>query len=269
MLMIAAQGPQSPIIPVIFGVMVIICLAKISGTLAEKLGQPAVLGELLTGVALGNFSLLGIDQLEFLKVDYSSRAVIDFHDPAHCAGITIDVLAGLGVILLLFCVGLKTSLADILKSGRSALTIALAGVLVPFSSAWIVSSVVLQGHWLLHIFIGAAMTATSIGITARVLEDSGYIESAEARLILSASVLDDVLGLLALAAVQALVIAEAREELVLTGLITVIIKATAFLAAALLFGHAASRQVVKAAGYLKGRGLLLISALFFWLCWRR
>src|SRR5262249_26785900 len=152
--------------------------AKLGGHVAVRLRQPAVLGELLVGIVLGNASLIGVDVFSPLKENAM-----------------IDTLGRLGVLVLLFEGGVESTVGEVLEVGFSAVTVAVAGVMVPFGLGWLV------GGWLLpdaggyvHAFLGATLCATSVGITARVLQDLGVARSAEARLIIGAAVIDDVLG---------------------------------------------------------------------------
>src|SRR6188474_311180 len=151
--------------------------AKVFGALAERVRQPAVLGELVAGIVLGP-SLLGLVPLS--------------------AGIYL--LAEIGVLLLLFEVGLETDLEELLAVGGPALAVALAGMLLPFAGGWAVTRALGYGG-LAAIFVGAALTATSIGITARVLAELGSLKTREGQVILGAAVADDVLGLIVLAIV--------------------------------------------------------------------
>ena len=152
--------------------------AKLFGELAERVGQPAVLGELLAGILLGP-SVLGLVPL--------SDAIF--------------VLAEIGVVLLLFEVGLETNLEDLVRVGAPALAVALAGMLLPFAGGYLVSRA-LGYETLTATFVGAALTATSIGITARVLSELKVLATREGQIILGAAVADDVLGLVILAVVS-------------------------------------------------------------------
>jgi Kef-type K+ transport system membrane component KefB len=152
--------------------------AKLFGELAERVGQPAVLGELIAGVLLGS-SVLGLVPL--------SDAVLE--------------LAEIGVVLLLFEVGLETDLAELMRVGAPALAVALAGMVLPFAGGYAVTLAL--GHSALTAtFVGAALTATSIGITARVLSELKVLATREGQIILGAAVVDDVLGLVILAIVS-------------------------------------------------------------------
>lgn len=172
-------------------IAVILIAAKLSG-LVEKIGQPSVLGELIIGVVLGNLVLLGIDVFEPIKQD----GIIAF-------------LSELGVVILLFQIGLESNIQKMGKVGMRAFAVAVLGVVVPF-----VLGTYLVGPWLLpgltenaYLFIGATLTATSVGITARVFKDLGKLQSKEAQIVLGAAVIDDVLGLIILAVVSAIVTA--------------------------------------------------------------
>src|SRR5262245_49062609 len=151
--------------------------AKLFGELAVRVGQPAVLGELAVGVLLGP-SVLGLVPL--------SQGVL--------------LVSEIGVLLLLFEVGLETDLDELLRVGAPALTVALAGMVFPFAGGWLVAT----GFGLpslTAIFVAAALTATSIGITARVLSELSALKSREGQIILGAAIVDDVLGLVVLAVV--------------------------------------------------------------------
>jgi Kef-type K+ transport system membrane component KefB len=160
----------------------IFAAAKLFGEIAERVRQPAVLGELFGGVVIG----------------VSGFHLVNPHDPA------IHLLSELGVILLLFVIGLETDLRKLLEVGGPSLSVALVGVTVPFALGYGVG-VVLGHPPILSVFLGAALTATSVGITARVLSDLGRLEDRESRIILGAAVLDDVIGLVILAVVESLV----------------------------------------------------------------
>jgi Kef-type K+ transport system membrane component KefB len=168
---------------------VILIAAKLS-SLVEKIGQPAVLGELIIGVIMGNLVLLNINIFEPI-----------LHDTM------ITFLAELGVVILLFQIGLESNINEMRKVGPSALMVAIIGVVLPF-----ILGTYVVGPWLLpemtqhaHLFLGAALTATSVGITARVFKDLGALQTKEAQIVLGAAVIDDVLGLIILAIVSAIV----------------------------------------------------------------
>jgi Kef-type K+ transport system membrane component KefB len=174
----------------------IIAAAKIGGELLGRIGQPPVLGELLMGVLLGNLGLLGIAALEPLK-----------------ANAMLGVVAEIGAILLLFEVGVESDLVQLLAVGWSSLLVAALGVVAPLVLGYFVSSQLLpEAGWLTHLFVGGTLTATSVGITARVLKDLGKSNTKEARIILGAAVADDVIGLVILAVASGLVTAAAANS---------------------------------------------------------
>lgn len=239
---------QDPIGGIVLELAVILVAAKIGGELATRAGQPAVLGELLGGILLGNVDLLGWTAFEVVH-----------QDPA------INVLASMGVLLLLFEVGLESTVTDMLRVGISSLLVAVVGVILPFALGWGVGRLVLpEASVYVHAFLGAALSATSVGITARVLQDLGRSRSGEARVILGAAVIDDVLGLVILAVVSGVVVAADRGGHVSAGAITVIVaKATAFLVGALVLGVWLSPRLFRAASRLQTRGVLLALGLAF------
>jgi len=165
-----------------FGLTVVIAAAIAGGHLVTRVGQPAVLGELLAGVLLGN--LPGLAGLHYLATDAY-----------------IDILARIGMLLLLFEVGLELSVGDLFLVGPSALLVAAIGTVASLTIGTGVAALLMPGSaTAAHVFLGAAITATSVGITARVLRDTGASRSDEAKIILGAAVVDDVLALVVLGA---------------------------------------------------------------------
>ena len=168
----------------------ILLSARLFAPLAQKLGFPAVLGELLLGVLLGNLSLFGFHYFDSVAKD----PIIAF-------------IAELGVIVLLLQIGLETRLADLVRVGGRATAVAAIGIAAPFAlGAYLVGPLLLPGQSQnAYLFLGATLAATSVGITGRVFRDLGRLDSAEARIVLGAAVIDDVLGLVILAVVSGLV----------------------------------------------------------------
>jgi Kef-type K+ transport system membrane component KefB len=244
----ATASSSDALAPIVLALAVILIAAKLGGDVAERIGQPAVLGELVVGVLVGNLSLLGVDWFQFIT-----------------ANTTIGVLAQLGAVILLFEVGLESTVRDMMQVGLRSLLVAVLGVVMPFALGWWVAALLLPGHSVyVHAFIGAMLTATSVGITARVLKDLGHAQSPEARIILGAAVIDDVLGLVVLAAVAA-VIAAADSGLALSygALALVLGKALLFLFGALSLGVVFSPRMFSLASRLRGSGVLLATALAF------
>jgi Kef-type K+ transport system membrane component KefB len=190
---------------------VILISAKILGELAERIGQPAVVGELLAGVVLG-------------------PSVVGLVDPTLPS---LHLIAEIGVVLLLFGIGLETDLKRLLSVGPAAFTVAVVGVLLPFVFGYEVSRA-LGLAVLPAIVIGASLTATSVGITARVFSDLGELKSAEGQIVLGAAVIDDVIGLVILAIVSDLVAGNAPSVI---GIARATAVAFGFLAGAVLIGR--------------------------------
>jgi Kef-type K+ transport system membrane component KefB len=169
--------------------------AKIAGEIFERIKLPAVLGEILAGVALGPFALGLIRPTD-----------------------TIHSIAEVGAIFVLFHAGLETSPHDLIRVGRKALLVAVAGIVVPF----VLGFAYMKWHGVTSteaIFVGAAMVATSIGITARVLSDLGVLATNSAKIILGAAVFDDILGMVLLAVVAGLASPQGLEWIHLAVLI--------------------------------------------------
>jgi Kef-type K+ transport system membrane component KefB len=246
-----SQGLPSMIL---IGLAAMLIVAKLGGELFERIGQPAVLGELIGGIIIGNLVLFGFTAVEPLKTD----------------GI-VSALAQIGVILLLFEVGLESNLGEMLEVGWSSLFVAVAGVVAPFFLGWGVSAYFLPNESrLVHVFIGSVLCATSVGITARVLKDLGKLTLRESRIILGAAVIDDVIGLLILALVMGAVSATmAGGSLSLGHLVWLAAKTAAFFVSAFAIGHYAVPHIFRGAGKFRSRGVLLVLSISFcfWLSW--
>jgi Na+:H+ antiporter len=239
---------DDPVTFVVFALAVILAAAKIAGHIAVRLGQPAVLGELIAGVALGSFHHLGVPWFD-----------------GFAANVSIDVLARLGVLILLFEVGLESTVRDMLRVGGSALLVAVLGVAAPFALGWGAGALLLPGRGVyVHAFLGATLTATSVGITARVLRDLGRSQGPEARVILGAAVIDDVLGLVILAVASGVIAAADGGRALSAGQLGLILaKAAAFLFGGLSLGVYLSPKVFHVAARLRGSGILLATSLVF------
>lgn len=243
-----AGGHVSPVTPVLLALVIILVAAKVGGELAERVEQPAVLGELVAGVILGNLALLGYHGLDFLATN---------------EGVTI--IAEIGVVLLLFEVGLESNVREMVSVGLSSLLVAVLGVIAPFFLGWGVSAWMLpQEDLLVHIFIGATLCATSVGITARVLTDLGKVTSREAKIVLGAAVIDDVLGLVILAVVSGVITAaDTGGHLASLDVLLIVLKAIGFLVGAIVIGAWISPRLFRFTSKLKTRGLLLTVSLAF------
>jgi len=220
----------------LLGLVLVWFAAKVAGEGMERIGQTAVLGELLAGVIIGP-GVLGLV--------HESEA--------------LHALAELGVLVLLFEVGLESDLGDLLRAGIQAALVALVGVVAPFA----VGFGIMQGlgySALVAVFVGATLTATSVGITARVLADLGQLQDAAARVVLGAAVVDDILGLLILAIVTG-VAQTGRVSISAVALLST--KAVAFLVVAILVGIRLAPTLVKGIGWMRARGTLLVYSMVF------
>ena len=222
--------------------------AKLLGELAERFGQPAVLGELIAGVLLGG-SVLGIVPAEGTGAEI------------------IHVLAELGVVLLLFEIGLETDLKEMFRVGTASLSVAAVGVVLPFAlgfAFWAYLPHAASGGpadlTMAAIFVGATLTATSVGITARVLSDLGQMHSQEAKIIIGAAIIDDVLGLVILTVVSGLA---AGASVVGLGILRVLAVAVGFLVVAVLVGRFAAPRLFDLVVRMRVRYVLLVFAIAF------
>jgi Kef-type K+ transport system membrane component KefB len=243
----AAAGHGADAVPsVLLALAFVLVGAKLAGELLERLGQPAVLGELLVGIALGNAALFG-------GPDTAGLAASE----------TFTVLAELGAVLLLFHVGLESTPKEMLAVGGPAARVAVVGVLTPMVLGFGVGELVRPGEsWMLHAFLGAMLAATSVGITARVLKDADALRSSFARIILGAAVIDDVLGLLVLAVVSGIIKAAATGDALSAATIgLIVLKAFLFLAGALLVGSFLSPRLFRGAMALRAHGVVLALSL--------
>jgi Na+:H+ antiporter len=220
--------------------------AKLAGELVERLGQPSVLGELLMGILLGNLVLVGGPDVGDLARNE-----------------TFALLAELGAILLLFHVGLESTPRQMMAVGGRAALVAVVGVLAPMILGYGVGALMRpQESWMLHVFLGAMLAATSVGITARVLRDVDVLQTPFARIILGAAVIDDVLGLIVLAVIGGIISAAGTGTALGAGAVTLIVaKAMVFLAGALVFGSFASPRLFKTALAFRSTGAVQSLAL--------
>lgn len=216
---------------------IILAAAKLLSELSERVSQPAVLGELLAGLILGD-SLLRI---------------VDPHNEI------LHTLAELGAVLLLFEIGLESDITELFRVGWRSLWVAIIGVVTPAVLGFAVS-LLLGLPVMPAIFIGATLTATSVGITARVLKDIGILRWGESQIILGAAVADDVIGLLILAVVSGLV---QGESLTVWQVGKVLVLALVFLVGALTVGLRASHILLRIAEQMRARAALVTAALVF------
>jgi len=298
----AALGHEDPVAPILIALVLIGMGAVIGGRLMRKFGQPAVLGELLIGMVVANLAyqfhepvitvlregetigkVLYFAISNNISVTQAAQKLLPDNEhtrllvqiligPAGSTALAIhqfvDLLSRLAVIILLFLVGLETSVSEMKKVGWTAFWVASVGVIAPFLLGLAVIEILIPDAPLAKgIFIGAIFTATSVGITARVFRDLKQTHRTEAKIILGAAVIDDVMGLIILAVVSGLVV---------TGTISLLsasmstLKATAFLAGSIAFGVWIAPRLVKRVARLEIENSKLlfgigVAFLFSWL----
>lgn len=334
-------GHKDPVAEVLLAILIILLLAKVSGDIFERIGMPAVLGELTVGILLGNWALFtGSHVFDFFKPEVAPHVVPEDisqnwaapekptadelqaayeavvpaderseHDSLVVAGdkvqrvwhqfgdgtsghefewtsidageqtaisrtltgTVLDMLARIGVVLLLFEVGLESRVKEMAGVGISSLLVALLGVAAPMLLGFGVGYVLISessADWQVPAFLGATLCATSVGITARVLKDIGKSQAPESKIILGAAVIDDVLGLVVLAVVSGVISDGANFHI--SSLFKIVGLSFAFLAGALLLGAVQfPRMLFRAASFLRGHGLLVTTALMicFFFSW--
>ncbi len=205
---------------VLFAMAVILALARLGSIIFAKLGLPGLIGEILVGVIIANIAG-GAFMTDVLNIDVAVPN--DNYEVLH-------VLAELGVIFLLFSVGLETKVKDLLGSGKAAFLCAVLGVILPFIAGF--ALILALGDYSTNaaMFMGAAMVATSVGITARIIKDMKLMDAKESRIIIAAAVIDDVLGMVVLAIVQGMAVS---DDINMVDLAIIIFKAVAFVLVAI------------------------------------
>jgi Na+:H+ antiporter len=276
-----AAAHADPFAAILLELALLILGAMVGRSAALRAAKPPVLGELLVGVAAGNVGVWLGRQFFVLVMHLGNvQAVLDrltggatsLRDaaakvfaaadlaPGAVGDQIVSILAGpqavplvllvtalwifsnLGVILLLFMVGLETTIAEMLEVGSRSLAVAIAGVAAPLLLGFAATEVLLPDAPLsLALFLGATLCATSVGITARVLRDLGRMQSAEAKLILGAAVIDDVLGLVVLAVVVGVVVS---GEVQVGAVVRICVLSLAFVGAVLALGERLVKRLV-------------------------
>jgi Kef-type K+ transport system membrane component KefB len=240
-LLVAAAQSQAPadhsVGTILIALIAIFVATKLLGEIAQRIGQPAVLGELIAGVLLGA-SVLGL---------------VDPSDPV------IATMAEIGVLVLLFEIGLGTELASLVRVGGVATTVAIAGVVVPFGLGYIAATQLGLAQ-VPALVCGAALCATSVGISARVLSELGWLDTTEGRVVLGAAVIDDVVGLIILAVVAA-VVAGTALTIASVGKIAGI--AIGFVAVAVIIGSVVAKPLFAVVERIRAAGALGLFGLAF------
>ena len=221
----------------LIALVALLVATKLLGVLAQRVKQPAVVGELIAGVLLGG----------------SVLAIVDPADPV------IHSISELGVLILLFEIGLHTDLKSLMRVGNSAIAVAIVGVVLPFG----------LGYWVAHalglstvpaIVAGAALTATSIGISARTLSDLGRLNTTEGQIVLGAAVLDDIIGLVILSVVAGLV---GGAAITAAGVTVTTAIALGFVIAAVVLGSIVIPPLFRAVAQIEASGTLGVIGLAF------
>jgi Kef-type K+ transport system membrane component KefB len=291
-------GHTDPFSDILLQLAVVIVAAVFGRWAASRFHQPAVLGELLIGVVVGNIGywfqrplfvlVMHLDSVSAvfrsvwntgLSVSEAIQQVFSAAElaPGGSGELLVQILTGpgaakfvlmgfafwvfssLGVILLLFMVGLESSVEEMMHVGARATLVAVVGIVAPFllgvgASAWLLpgspSSV--------HLFLGATLAATSVGITARVFKDLNKLHTAEAKVILGAAVIDDILGLIILAVVVGIV---ATGEVRVTDVARILVLAFMFLVTLIVFGDRIVRRTLSVFGRWERQNLKLLFPL--------
>jgi Kef-type K+ transport system membrane component KefB len=262
---------QEPILVagVLLSLVGIYFASKIGGEICSRINLPPVLGELVGGVIIGTSALkllvfpeAGFDSsastiMNLLQTSFGMSAA-STEATFEVQSEVISVLSEFGVIILLFEIGLESDLKDLLKYGPQAALVAILGVVVPFAAGTAGLLIIFDIGTIPAVFAGAALTATSIGITAKVLAEIGSLNAKEGQIIIGAAVLDDVLGIIVLAVVSSLV---KTGEIEVANVVYLILGAATFLVGVILVGRFLGSYFVSLVKELKTRGPLLISAL--------
>ncbi|MEM9089842.1 MAG: cation:proton antiporter [Cyanobacteria bacterium P01_F01_bin.53] len=257
-------------VAVVLITVIIFLVAQVFGEIAVRIGLPAVLGELIAGLMIGvsgvKLLILGNgDQVAawFMAVVQlitgSDAATIQdiFAGPVK---ILVDDYATTGVGVLLFKIGLEADLKELIKVGPQAATVAVAGVLMPMVAGFIGLTTLFNLSTIPALFAAAALTATSIGITSRIMQDMGVLNTKEGQIILGAAVLDDILGIAILAV--AIGIAE-HGTVEISSVLGTILSATVFVVAAIVLNKTFGPRYINFLDSLKNPYSVLIGAIIF------
>ncbi|MEM9271742.1 MAG: cation:proton antiporter [Cyanobacteria bacterium P01_F01_bin.143] len=256
---------------VLLSLVFIYLASKLGGELSKLVDLPPVLGELIAGVVVGvsALHLLVFPETGAVASDSVVMSILQQFaglDSENIGAVfstqseVISVLAELGVIILLFEIGLESDLRELQKVGARAAIVAVVGVVVPFVAGTAGLMLIFGMPTIPAVFAGAALTATSIGITSKVLSELGQLKSTEGQIIVGAAVIDDVLGIIVLAVVASLA---KTGDVDILNLVYLIISATAFLLGSIFFGKFFNQSFVAIAEKLQTRGKLVIPALIF------
>lgn len=272
-LIATVEAENSPIVltGVLLSLVVIYLASKIGSEIAKRLDFPPVLGELVAGLVVGvsALHLIVFPENGLAASDSVVMTALQLINQLTPEAVTqifesqsevISVLAELGVIILLFEIGLESDIRQLKEVGPQAVVVACVGVAVPFAAGTAGLMSIFHVPTIPAVFAGAALTATSIGITSKVLSELGQLKSKEGQIIVGAAVIDDVLGIIVLAVVASLA---KTGEIDVTNVIYLIISATAFLLGSILLGGIFNKGFVTIVEVLKTRGNIVIPAFVF------
>jgi Kef-type K+ transport system membrane component KefB len=235
---------SDPVSSLGLSVAVILVAAKVGGDVAARLRQPAVLGELVAGLALGGLPFRFFETLR--------------SDPG------VDMLARIGVLVLLFEVGLESTVRDVARVGFASARVAVLGTIGTVLVGWAAAAMAMpQASTLVHLFAAAAITATSIGISARVLRDAGVSRTREAHTILGAAVLDDILGLVVLAIISGVIVHSGARAVTPWSIALLVAKTVGFLVVAIFIGVKLAPAIFTLTSRLRTTGALVATGLSF------
>ncbi len=272
--LLATVDPEnSPIVlsGVLLSLVVIYLASKLGAEVARNFDFPPVLGELVAGVIVGvsALNLIIFPEGGLSASDSVIMTVLQWINHLSPEALTsvfesqsevVSVLAELGVIILLFEIGLESDLRQLKEVGTQAVVVACVGVAVPFCAGTVGLMMLFHTPAIPAIFAGAALTATSIGITSKVLSELGQLKSKEGQIIVGAAVIDDVLGIIVLAVVASLA---KTGEIDVVNVIYLIISATTFLIGSILLGGIFNKSFTAIVEKLKTRGNIVIPAFIF------
>ena len=271
-----AATPEPEDAPLVLGavllsMVVVYFAAKLGGEICARINLPPVLGELVGGVVVG-VSVLNLIVFPESGSEETGSLIIRFLEATgglstegafsvfQAESEVLDILSELGVIILLFEIGLESDLRELIRVGPQAAIVAILGVVTPFTLGTVGLIALFNVPTVPAVFAGAALTATSIGITAKVLAELGKLSSREGQIIIGAAVLDDVLGIIVLAVVASLA---KTGEIEISRVLILVGSAAAFLIGSIFLGRLLSPYFVALVDRLQTRGQLLISALIF------
>jgi Kef-type K+ transport system membrane component KefB len=256
---------------VLLSLVAIYLASKIGAETAKRFDFPTILGELVGGVIVGisGLHLIIFPVSGMVASDWAIGQFLEWISPMSAATMAeifesqsevISVLGELGVIVLLFEIGLESDVRQLKEVGIQAVVVACVGVAVPFALGTIGLMTIFQVSAIPAIFTGAALTATSIGITSKVLSELGQLRSKEGQIIVGAAIIDDILGIIVLAVVASLAKTGAVDVI---NVIYLIIGATVFIIGSILLGGFFNRTFVGIVDRLKTRGNIVIPAVIF------